>query len=139
MKRNTLRESLRQQRIENVNALVKVIGDCGRHFFKYEGRYASIEVDDRGRAWWIDQYTEKRIYMHYSGRWRGFSNGGTLRDLAKDLREYVVKGTRVPTHHFGPWPDWYCGGDPWGYGKDMETVREAARSLGVVSVLSAAA
>lgn len=130
--RNSLAEALKASRIEKANALIQVIGDCGRGFFRRKDRYARIEIDARGRAWWIDDYTEKRIYMHYPGRWRGFSNGGTLRALADHLREYALRGTRVPANQFGPWPGWLCNGDLWGYGKDMETVRTAALEFGII-------
>ena len=29
--------------------------------------------------------------------------------------------------------DWYCNGDLWGYGDDMQTVRENAQRLGLIS------
>lgn len=132
MKRNSLLESLKQQRIENVNAMIKVIGDCGRGFFKHNGQYASIECDWRGRVWWNDDYTEKRIYLHYRHWNRGFSHGGTLRTLVNHFRDYVTKGTKVPASSFGPFPQYLCDGDLWGYGKDMETVREAARQLFII-------
>jgi hypothetical protein len=48
--------------------------------------------------------------------------------LAKSFRR---RKTPVPKHHFGPWPDWYCGeGDLWGYGEEnMVKVREAAKVI----------
>jgi len=121
----------KQERADKVNELIKVIGDCGRHFFKYQDRYAKAEIDHRGRVWWIDDYTQKRIYTHYPYRWRGFSHGGTLQDLVKRFRDYITKGEAVPSSRLGPWPDHYCNGDLWGYGGDMERVREAANSLGL--------
>lgn len=121
----------KEDRAKKVNQLVKVIGDGGRHFFNYQGRYARIEVDYRGRVWWIDNYTQKRIYTHYGHRWRGFSNGGTLRSLVEAFRDFVSRGDYVPRYHFGPWPDHYCHGDLWGYGDYMKKVRNAAVDLGV--------
>lgn len=133
--RNSLAIALKADRLAKANALIQVMGDCGRGFFRHKDRYARIEVDARGRAWWIDDYTEKRIYMHYQGRWRHFSHGGTMRDLANYFRDYVLKGTRVPANRLGPWPEGYCNADLWGYGLDMKTVRDAARALGIVDTL----
>jgi hypothetical protein len=33
---------------------------------------------------------------------------------------------------FGPWPEWICGGDLWGYGAEMDVVRRAAQRLALV-------
>ena len=34
-------------------------------------------------------------------------------------------GEEINIRHFGPFPEWSCGGDLWGYGKDeMQKVRE---------------
>ena len=82
--------------------------------------------------WFVDGYREDRIYTHYTrGRWRGFSEGGTLRDLVIRLRDFITKGTTVG-RVFGPYPDWYCDGDPWGYGADMKRVFDAAVEMGIV-------
>lgn len=124
----------KHDRVQNVNQLIKVIGDGGRNFFKHKDRYASMEIDCRGKIWWVDDYTEKRIYTHYEfGRWRGFSHGGTLRDLVRALRNYVTKGEPVPTFHFGPWPEHFCNGDLWGYGDYMDRVRDSACNLGITN------
>lgn len=126
----------KQQRLEKANQLIKSIAQCGRQFFynKEHDRTASIELDPRGRIWWIDDYTGTRIYTHYSHRWRGFSHGATMRTLVEHLRNYVFKGTLLPEGIFGPWPQWYSQGDPWGYGDDMQKVRKAAADLGLLSV-----
>lgn len=123
----------RQKRIDAVNQLVKVIGSHGRKFFNYQGRFALIEIDARGRVWWSDQYSGKRIYTHYNGRWKGFTNGGTLKDLVIAFRDFVSNGKPVAAWHFGPWPQHLCDGDLWGYGEDMSAVRDAASRLGMIS------
>ena len=66
--------------------------------------------------------------------WRGFSEGGTLRQLVERLSEFIMWDRPIPAHILGPWPDWVCGGDPWGYGDDMDAVRAVARALGLVEV-----
>jgi hypothetical protein len=125
----------KQERLKKVNELVKVIGSCGRRFFYYppKDRYAALEIDGRGRIWWVDDYTQKRIYTHYRYDWRGFSHGGTMRSLVICFRDFITKGKCV-RNAFGPWPDWYCDGDLWGYGEAMKTVRAEAQRLGIASV-----
>lgn len=123
----------RQKRIDAVNELIKVIGSHGRKFFNYQGRFAYIEIDSRGKVWWIDEYSQSRIYTHYCGRWRGFNHGGTLKGLVAGFREFVSKGAHVKAEHFGPWPQYLCNGDIWGYGNDMNVIRDAALRLGVIA------
>ncbi len=120
-------------RAKRVNDLIRVIAGGGRNFFKYKDRYAKIEVDCWGKIWWIDEYTEKRIYTHYNGRWNHFSNGGTLRDLVKYFRNFVSKGELIHKGVFGPWPKSYCDGDLWGYGEYMQKIREKARQLEMIN------
>lgn len=123
------------ERASQVNEMIRIIADCGRRFFysASKDRYASIEVDHRGRVWWIDDYAGKRIYTHYRYWNKGFSHGGTLRDLVNSFRDYITKGTPVPSNVFGPWPDYICNGNLWGYGEDMQKIRDAAKRTGIVS------
>jgi hypothetical protein len=117
----------KQLRLEKANQLLKVIASCGRRFFAHQGRVSRFELDTGGRVWFVDAYNEARIYTHRTnGRWRGFSEGGTLRSLVIALRDYIQTGEPIPSGYLGPWPDWYCAGDPWGYGESMKLVAEAA-------------
>jgi len=122
----------KEERLQRANDMLEAIASCGRRFFHHEGRVSRLERDPRGKIWFIDCWSEKRIYTHYVFRWRGFSQGGTMKDLVKALRDFVVHGKQLHPRAFGPWPDWYCGGDLWGYGGDMEKVRSAALRLGIV-------
>ncbi len=125
--------SEKDKRLEQANELLKVIANCGRKFFFHNGRVSHFEIDGRGRVWFIDAYREARIYTHYiQGRWHGFSEGGTLRDLVIRLRDYILSGKQVGKV-FGPFPDWYSDGDPWGYGSDMQFVYQSAVRLAIVS------
>lgn len=124
----------RQERADKVNQLVRVIGQHGRKFF-FDSRkksYAQMIVGENGRLWWRDENTGKSIYLHYKYWGRGFSNGGTLRSLVNDLKQWVMSGQPLPERVFGPWPKWYSNGDLWGYGSDMETVRQLALELGLL-------
>jgi len=135
MKRGVL--AARRERAQAVNDLVDVIAARGRHFFRgdvaQDGRcrVGRMEVDDAGRCWWVDERSAARIYTHYTGRWRRFSHGGSLRHVVLCFRRYVTHGTAMPPV-FGPWPDSFCGGDPWGYGAEaMAQIRTEAAQLGL--------
>lgn len=120
------------KRLEAANELLLAIAVRGRNFFSVmrEGRriISYLELDRRGRVWFVDKWTGKRVYTHYPGRWKHFSEGGTLRGLVIALREFIKRGTPV-RRILGPWPADYCGGDMWGYGDSMGPIRERAREL----------
>lgn len=122
----------KQKRAEIVNEFLCVIASCGRRFFAHGDRVSRMEVDSRGRVWWIDSYSGRRVYTHYRGEWRGFTNGGTLHCLVERLRDYIRTG-EPQRLNLGPWPDYLCGGDLWGYGEAMGTVRNTAKCLGLVA------
>ncbi len=108
-----------RQRLTHANDLIAAVSRHGRRFF-YDadrGRVARFEIDLAGRLWFRDDYTNRRVYVAYRGNWRKFSHGGTLRRLVESLAAYIRKGTPVPSGHFGPWAQWLCEGDLWGYGK----------------------
>lgn len=115
-------------RADYANLFLEAIAGCGRGFFGHDGKVSRLEVDDRGRIWFIDSCSGKRIYTHYRYEWRGFTNGGTMRQLVDHLCTYVRTG-ECPRLNLGPWPDWVCDGDLWAYGDDMEIVRKAASNL----------
>lgn len=122
----------RYLRVDAANKLIKVIAECGRRFFYHYSRTSRLEMDKKGRIWFIDAYTQKRIYTSSPLRWRGFSESGTMRFLIEDLRDFIRKGKQITgTQALGPWPDYFCEGDVWGYGSDMQQVRDAALSLGI--------
>ncbi len=126
----------RQQRVVHANALIQAIAAHGRRFFYcvQQDRSARIEVDQRGRVWWIDDYTGKRIFTHPTpagNRWRGFSQGGTLRHLAEMMREYITTGTPIARGYIAPSMSY---GDLWGYGEaGTVAVRDAAFALPIMA------
>lgn len=123
------------ERAKKVNQLLEAIAERGRGFFNYPKRYgvSRFDVDARGRVWFVDGWTGKRIYLHYKYWGKGFSEGGTLKSLVDALMKFIRDGEMVPASHLGPWPEWVCGGDLWGYGDDMQAVRERAAELGIVT------
>lgn len=126
------------ERVETANKMLIAIASCGRKFFAHEDRVSQFEIDHRGRIWFTDKYTKKRIYVQYKGNWRGFSDGGTLRALVERLRDFITQGKALPAGIFGPWPEWICGGDLWAYGDAMESVRSAANELQIVAQTTSA-
>lgn len=120
----------KKERAGKANDFLAVVARCGRQFFTHKGQVSRFDVDQRGRVWFVDAYTERRIYTHHAGRWRGFTEGGTLRGMVESLRDYIQSG-EPQEFGLGPWPEWYCGGDLWGYGEHMATVRAAAAACGV--------
>lgn len=121
----------KQSRVESANELLMTIAYCGRKFFHHGGNVSRFELDERGRVWFVDGHNGARIYTHYTkGSWRGFSEGGTLRALVIALRDYITQSKQIG-QALGPFSDWYCEGDPWGYGEDMQIVRQCANRLGI--------
>lgn len=127
-------ERIQMERLTQANTLIEAIASHGYQFFRNRttGKIASLELDHRGRVWFLDEHSLKRIYTHQHYLGRGFTNGGTLNDLVRHLRDYVKKGVRLPNHVLGPWPEWICNRDLWGYGAEMENVRDTARKLGLL-------
>jgi hypothetical protein len=121
-------------RLEAANKWLQVIASCGRQFFRWKDQVAWLSRDGRGRIWFVDHYSGKRIYTHQKGHWKRFSSGGTMKTLIECLRDFVAKGQALPARNglTGPWPYWYCGGDLWGYGYDMERVRREGKKLGIL-------
>jgi hypothetical protein len=75
-----------------------------------------FEQDHRGRIWFVDSYTDKRIFMYHPHcKWRGFTEGSTLRSLIQRLSSYIQYGWQLDPRIFGPWPEWICGSDLCGY------------------------
>ena len=114
-----------QERCETANNFIHCISTHGRKFFHHKGETSRLELDERGRVWFVDKYSKKRIYTHYRYDWRGFTEGGTLRNLVKHLRDYIKTGKHLP-HSALFFPDWACDGDIWGYGEDMEIIQNFA-------------
>lgn len=133
----------RKRRVEVANQAIGIISSHGRKFFSLaaegrtvaENRISRFELRDNGRLWFIDKYSQKPIYVMWRrGHWRSFSEGGTLRDLVCAMADWIVgRKDTFPLNHFGPWSEWVCQGDLWGYGVEMETVRSEIKALLAVS------
>jgi hypothetical protein len=58
--------ALKRQRVDQVHQAIRTIADYGHRFFYSQAvnRYANMEVDQRGKVWFIDDYSGKRIFTH---------------------------------------------------------------------------
>ena len=123
----------RQHRVEVANAMIECIANHGRGFFRYKNRAGHFGLDHRGHLFFRDAFSQRDTFIRRGWKnTRGVTEGGTMMALMDDLARFIRTGEAIRAGHFGPWPDWYCGGDLWGYGEDMERVRLAARLLGIV-------
>ncbi|MCP4573272.1 MAG: hypothetical protein GY838_13035 [bacterium] len=127
---------VRGERLRHVNCLVVLISALGRRFFAFGRETDFMDMDARGRLWWNQRWNDKRLYLHGPGTIlrRGFTHGGTLRELVLALREYVLSGKQLWHGALGPWrnhPD--AEGGRWGYGEEMENIRATARVLGILA------
>lgn len=127
----------KKERVEEANKVLMACASYGRRFFSTvcdrrttdpnpTCRVSRFDLDANGRLWYIDKWRNDRVYTGKGsdGFSRGFSEGGSLRDLCQALAAYIRTGKPIPSLYFGPWPEWYCRGDLWGYGDDMEKVRQ---------------
>lgn len=85
-----------QERCMHANEVIRLIATHGRKFFSHDDRVAELQLDGRGRVWFLDAYSGVRIYTHYSRRWKGFSHGGTMRGVIECLRNYIKQGEPLP-------------------------------------------
>lgn len=127
----------KQERVKQANTLIETIALCGRQFF-YSKRFNKaswFELAENGRLYFWDKYRQERLPMSHlnSNRWRRcFTEGGTLKRLVEYLAGYIRTGKPITNQYvFGPWEEWMCKGDMWGYGDDMEKVRQSALTLGI--------
>lgn len=126
----------KQDRLVHANRLIVAIASHGRRFFYNEARdcYARIELDNRGRVWFVDAHSGKRVYTHHDGRWRGFTNGGTLRSLVERMRDYIATGWQLPRGCIAPRCSADASENVWGYAPDAaNAVRAAAFDIPIMA------
>lgn len=120
----TKARAARVERLKDVNLLIKIISSHGRRFFwnEKDQRLARMEMDDRGRLWWIDDYRGARVSIEkiggYEHRWQGFSHGGTLKSLVQDMRDYVKRDQIISS--------WKIAPDCWGYSPEAAKATQDA-------------
>jgi hypothetical protein len=127
----------RAERIANANEVIRHVAAHGRRFFHYDrhDRTAAFELTASGRVRFRDECTDLLVDTGRVGRWnpQKFSGGGTMQRMVADLGNYITKGIKIDKRHFGPWADWKCDGDVWGYGfEEMQKVREGIAGSDVI-------
>lgn len=108
-------------RLTEANKLIRIISTYGRRFFYNEENncVAEMLIGPRGHIFFIDDYSRKLIYVAHSGRWPGWSHGGTLRDLVKALANYVRTGEQLSIFWISPGR--FDDSNIWGYAPDEMT------------------
>ena len=108
------------QRIRKVNELIKLIASLDRKFFyskkAYDGTkdsYSEFSFE-KNRVCYLDNYSRKKIKQFPNDKyWNGFSNGGTLKGLIKDLVRFIRFGKPI-----------YTGYSCWYWGYEEESVKK---------------
>lgn len=125
------------ERVEHANQLIQVIARHGRRFFydQKSDTTARLELDHRGKVWFHDHYSKARVYTHHAtfgNAWRGFTHGGTLRQLVEDMRDYVMTGRQIWVSSLGPQRN-SDRSNIWGYEEQaMAKVRQEGSLLPII-------
>jgi hypothetical protein len=113
------------ERLLLVNEWLVAIASCGRQFFhRIDGTVAQFAIDGRGRLVYLDRCDAHAIVVNRRARWRGFSEGSTLKWFVEMLADYVRSAETIPAD--------CCVFTHWGYGDAALGVIETGRRLGVV-------
>lgn len=129
-------ERNKEQRLQDINELIKVIGSKDRKFLSSHADSKNPDTEVfyshfliKGKfLYFVDSYTRKEIIMRakdYENP-REFSHGGTMWGLIRDFRDYILTGNY--TNHKHGYGGLYC--PHWGYTeKSMQDIREFAVSI----------
>lgn len=118
------------KRVEQINELIKVIGNTDRQFFKHDDYYSHFIIQGN-KLFLIDKYTKERVYPYSSSKHMGFSDGGTLWALVNDFREWIIKGQRSDGNN--GYGGLYC--TSWGYSiEGMDKVISKAKAIGYLRI-----
>ncbi len=117
-------------RCERANKLIHFISERGRKFFHGKDYTAFICINDLGRYYFFDDYSNQLIYMWNNRAWsRNFSHGGTLQALLISLKKYIQTGEDLK----GIVPYRFSDDNIWGYPEvDVIQIEDYANQLGIV-------
>lgn len=120
-------------RCEYANRLIEVISSYGRFFF-YSRHHDAVARMSFGPRVYLHDERGAVIEVKASSKWKGFSHGGTLRNLVLQMRNYIQRGERIDPAYLGI--DRQIGtGNIWGYSPEqMRLCREAAQQLPIINV-----
>lgn len=120
-------------RCEYANRLIEVISSYGRSYF-YSRKNDSVARLSFNQRVYLHDENGATIEAKATSKWKGFSHGGTLRDLVLQMRNYVMRGERIDPAYLGidrP----IGGGNIWEYSPEqMRLCREAAQQLPIINV-----
>jgi hypothetical protein len=125
---NCLRKKTKEERVLIVNQIIREIASKSHRsfFFEDENRFAEM-ILDKGKVYFLDDYTNKKVYAYNNSSQNGFSHGGTFWGLINDFREFIQTGKR--SNGSNGYGGLYC--THWGYPEeDMIKIREVATELG---------
>jgi hypothetical protein len=111
---DTRTRELIEHRIAQANAVIQALADHGRHAFRSE-RYDVVGrffIDSVMQGWWVDYVTG----MKHEATRAPALYGEPERGLMTALLDYIRTGKAI---------DASCLDDRWGYGEEMDAVREA--------------
>lgn len=124
------------ERLETVNKLISFISARGRRFFYSEesmlgNRVVAHMIIKGGRIYYIDNYTEEKIFTHNRHKsWNGFSHGVKAKALICEFRDYIIIGKETNGKH--GFDGIYC--KRWGYDyKAMLEIANYAKEIGYIS------
>lgn len=124
-------KQIQLERMNKVNDLIKVIANTDRKFFNHENR-ENGEIShfiDGNKLFFLDGYTHKKIYPYGNSEWYEFCEGGTMRGLVQDFREWIITGK------YSNGKNGYGGlySASWGYSIDgMDKVISKAKEIGYI-------
>lgn len=129
----------KKARVEHANQLIKAIASHGRKFFlSSKGDVAEFEIDVHGKVWYRDDYSRALIPMGVHCRWKGFTHGGTLRDLVERMWAYIESGLTIDRACIGY--ERADGSNIWGYKPaDIEACRRQCYALPIIDPEAVAA
>ena len=129
----------KQARIVHANQLIQAIASHGRKFFRSsKGEVAEFELDAHGKVWYRDDYSRAMIPLGVHCRWKGFTHGGTLRDLVERMWCYIESGVTIDRVCIGF--DRADGSNIWGYKvEDMQACRLECYALPIIEPEAVAA
>jgi len=123
----------KDERLKAANEFILVIAGCGRKFFEHNGIISTFELSKGGRVYFIDCYTEKRIYTHNRTlTWIGFSGNHTMKKLVDSLRDFIISGLTMKADYFQLEMDNKFK-KTWGYGEDILILHDIAIKLGIAN------
>jgi hypothetical protein len=119
-------------RCEYANRLIEVISSYGSGYF-YSRKHDTVARLSFNRRVYLHDACGVVIEAKAAGKWKGFSYGGTLRNLVLQMRNYVMRGERIDPAYLGIDLQ-RTDTNVWGYSPEqMRLCRRAAQKLPIMN------